>query len=94
MTVYIGANREYRDRLFKLIFGNPENKLWALMLYNAVNGAHYTDPDSVELYTIENVVYMSMKNDVSFLIGDTLNSMSSSRRSTRICQCASWYMRV
>ena len=73
MTVYIGANREYRDRLFKLIFGNPENKLWALMLYNAVNGAHYTDPDAVELYTIENVVYMSMKNDVSFLIGDTLN---------------------
>ena len=38
-----GANREYRDRLFKFIFGNPQNKEWTLSLYNAVNGSHYTD---------------------------------------------------
>lgn len=32
------ANREYRDRLFKFIFGNPQNREWTLSLYNAVNG--------------------------------------------------------
>ena len=73
MTELAGANREYRDRLFKFIFGNPQHKEWTLSLYNAVNGTNYTDANAVELDTIENVVYMGMKNDVSFLIGDTLN---------------------
>ncbi len=69
----IGANREYRDRLFKFIFGNPQNKEWTLSLYNAVNGSHYTDASAIKLNTIENAVYMSMKNDVSFLIDNTMN---------------------
>ena len=68
-----GANREYRDRLFKFIFGNPQNKEWTLSLYNAVNGSHYTDAGAIRLNTIENAVYMSMKNDVSFLIDNTMN---------------------
>ena len=38
-----GANREYRDRLFKFIFGNLQNKEWTLSLYNAINGSHYID---------------------------------------------------
>ena len=67
------VNREYRDRLFKFIFGNPERKSWTLSLYNAVNGSHYENPDEIEFNTIENVVYMSMRNDVSFLIGDAIN---------------------
>ena len=68
-----GANREYRDRLFKFIFGNPQNKEWTLSLYNAVNGSHYTDASAIKLNTIENAVYMSMKNDVSFLIDNTMS---------------------
>ena len=68
-----GTNREYRDRLFKFIFGNPQNKEWTLSLYNAVNGSHYTDAGAIKLNTIENAVYMSMKNDVSFLIDNTAN---------------------
>ena len=67
------VNREYKDRLFKFIFGNPEKKEWTLSLYNAMNGSHYTDPEDISLNTIENAVYMSMKNDVSFLIADTFN---------------------
>ena len=31
------AQRDYKDRLFKFIFGNPENKAWTLSLYNAIN---------------------------------------------------------
>ncbi|MBR5760278.1 MAG: hypothetical protein IKX88_16960, partial [Thermoguttaceae bacterium] len=68
-----GINQEYRDRLFKFIFGNPEHKEWTLNLYNAVNGSNYTDKDAIEINTIDDVVYMKMKNDVSFLIDNTLN---------------------
>ena len=66
-------NREYKDRLFKFIFGNPEKKEWTLSLYNAMNGSHYTDPEAITLNMIEDAVYMGMKNDVSFLIADTFN---------------------
>ena len=68
-----GINREYKDRLFKFIFGSPENKEWTLSLYNAINNSDYTDPREIEFNTIEDAVYMSMKNDVSFLVGNTVN---------------------
>lgn len=62
--------RQYKDRLFKAIFGRntQQSKEWRLELYNALNGTNYTDPDTLELNTIENVIYLTMKNDVSFLI--------------------------
>ena len=68
-----GTNREYKDRLFKFIFGNPDNKEWTLSLYNAVNGSDYTNTEDLRFNTIDNAVYMSMKNDVSFLIDNTIN---------------------
>ena len=55
------------------LFGNTANKEWILSLYNAINGSAYTNPDDIKLNTIDNVVYMGMKNDVSFLIGNTMN---------------------
>ena len=67
------VNREYKDRLFKFIFGNPDKKEWTLSLYNAMNGSSYTNPEDISLNMIEDAVYMSMKNDVSFLIADTFN---------------------
>lgn len=68
-----GINREFKDRLFKYIFGSEENKAWALSLYNAVNGTNYTDENSIELTTIDDALYMGMKNDVSFLFSGTMN---------------------
>ena len=73
MTNTTVINREYRDRLFKFIFGNSDKKEWTLSLYNAVNSSQYTDASAVELNTNESVVYVSMKNDVSFLIDNALN---------------------
>ena len=73
MSEKTGVNREYRDRLFKFIFGNPENKEWTLSLYNAVNGSNYTDANEIRFNTIEDVVYMGMRNDVSFLIANTVS---------------------
>ena len=68
-----GMNREYRDRLFKFIFGNPEHKEWTLSLYNALNGTNYSNPEEIEFTTLNDAVYMNMKNDVSFLISEAMN---------------------
>ena len=67
------VNNKYSDRLFKFIFGRFENREWTLSLYNAINGSNYTDPDEIEINTIESAVYLSMRNDVSFLIADVMN---------------------
>ena len=65
-----GTVNHYKDRLFISIFGkdNDQSKKWRLDLYNALRGTNYTDPNSLELNTIENVIYLTMRNDVSFLV--------------------------
>jgi len=70
MDISTVPQREYKDRLFKAIFGRntEESKRWRLELYNALNGSSYTDPDALEVNTIENVIYLTMRNDVSFLV--------------------------
>ena len=55
----------YMDTLFRLIFKDKEE---LLPLYNAVHGTHYTNPDDLEIVTLENAIYMNMKNDLAFLI--------------------------
>ena len=67
------TNREFKDRLFKFIFGNEKRKEYTLALYNALNHTSYDDPDVLELTTIEDVIYLGMKNDVSFLIDGWIN---------------------
>ena len=67
------VNHEYKDRLFTFIFGREENREWTLSLYNAVNGSHYTDASAIEITTINEVIYMGMHNDVSFLVGNEMN---------------------
>ena len=39
-----------------------------LELYNAVNGTRYTDPELLTVNTLENAIYVGIKNDLSFLI--------------------------
>ena len=69
----MAGNREYRDRLFNFIFGAEENKVWTLSLYNAVNDSNYTDASLIQITTIREVIYLGMRNDVSFLISDEMN---------------------
>lgn len=66
-------NTHYKDRLFSFIFGRPERKDWTLSLYNAVNGSSYTNPMDIEIMTIDDVLYMGMKNDMAFLLTDIAN---------------------
>ena len=64
------TNREYKDRLFKFIFKDKEK---LLSLYNALNSSHYTNPDDIEITTLEDVIYCKMKDDISFIIDDRLS---------------------
>lgn len=64
------ANRKYKDELFRFIFHDKRD---LLSLYNAVNGTDYKNPDDLEINTLENVIYLKMKNDLSFLIGASMN---------------------
>ena len=67
---YPAANRNYKDRLFRFVFKNKKD---LLDLYNAINGTDYDNPEELEVNTLENVLYLSMKNDLSFLIDAELN---------------------
>lgn len=66
----VRINRKHKDSSFRYIFHQKEN---ALMLYNAINESNYQNPDELVIYTMENFVYIGMKNDLSFLIQDDLN---------------------
>ena len=44
-----------------------------LDLYNAINGTTHQDPEELEITTLEDVIFMSMKNDKSFIISSTMN---------------------
>ena len=69
----MAVNDEYKDRVFKYLFGNPANREWTLALYNAVNGSSYENAEEIEYNTIEDAVYIGMRNDVSFIIVNELH---------------------
>ena len=60
---------DYKDRLFRMIF-NDKEKL--LELYNAMNRSDYTDASELQVVTLENAIYLSMKNDVAYVLHDEL----------------------
>lgn len=66
----VKVRRDHKDTLFRMIFSTREN---LLSLYNAVNRSHYTDAEELEIVTLENAVYMNMKNDQAFLLDMQLN---------------------
>ena len=61
--------RAYKDRIFRMIF---KEKRALLALYNAMNDTAYQDPEELVITTLENAIYLGMKNDVSFMICDRL----------------------
>ena len=64
-NVSLPVNLIYKDRLYKMIF-NDKSEL--LKLYNAINGTHYDDPAMLTITTLDNAIYMTMENDLSFII--------------------------
>lgn len=63
-------NRNHKDALFRFIFKNPKD---LLSLYNALNGTDYTDVSDLTVTTLEDIVYMSYKNDISFILGSEMS---------------------
>ena len=63
------ANRMYKDTVFRMLFSDRKN---LLSLYNAISGSHYDDPDKLEIVTLENAIYMGMKNDLAFIVDTDL----------------------
>lgn len=59
------AKRMYKDTIFRMLYHDKEN---LLSLYNAVNGREYTDPEKLQVVTLENAIYMGMKNDLAFIM--------------------------
>ena len=64
-NVSLPVNRIYKDRLYKMIFNNKSE---LLKLYNVINGTHYNDPAMLTITTLDNAIYMTMENDLSFII--------------------------
>lgn len=62
---YTAVQRRYKDTVFRMLF---KEKRRLLELYNAVNKSCYTDPEELEIVTLENAIYMEMKNDLAFVI--------------------------
>lgn len=63
-------NWKHKDSLFKIAFREKEK---LLELYNAINNSDYDNPAELTVYTLEDVIFMGIKNDISFLVGEVLN---------------------
>ena len=64
------VKRDYKSRMFTMIF---RDKKELLQLYNAVGQRNYKDPELLTINTLENAIYMSMQNDLSFIIDSRLS---------------------
>ena len=69
-TKHVFVQKKYRDALFRKIF---HQKDVLLELYNALSGNHYTDVSELIINTIDDVIYLGYKNDISFIVRGTLN---------------------
>ena len=65
----LSTNRNYKDTIFRMLFSDRKN---LLSLYNAIRGSHHDDPEKLEIVTLENAIYMGMKNDLAFIIDTNL----------------------
>ena len=66
----VTANREYKDTVFRMLFSEKKE---LLSLYNAVNNTSYDNPDELQITTLKNAIYMTVKNDISCVIDMRLN---------------------
>ena len=64
------AVRNHKDTIFRMLF---RDKKRLLELYNALNGTEHSDEGELEVFTLENAIYMNMKNDVSLLFDGELH---------------------
>lgn len=61
---YVKGKRAYKDTVFRMLFRERKE---LLELYNAMNGSDYSNPEDLQIVTLENAVYMNVKNDLAFI---------------------------
>ena len=57
--------RNYKDSVFRLVFGEPEKMI---ELYNAIFDTDYPPDTEIDINTIEEVFHKTQKNDISFTL--------------------------
>ena len=67
------VNNKFKDGVFCRLFGSAEYKENLLSLFNALNGTDYTDPDDLEINTIDDAIFMGIKNDASCILDMQMN---------------------
>lgn len=66
----MSGNREYKSDVFSMLL---EDKTNALQLYNTLNKSNYTDPEIVEIRTLDKGVSLSVRNDAAFVLDANLS---------------------
>ncbi|MCI9355843.1 MAG: hypothetical protein HFE58_13870, partial [Firmicutes bacterium] len=61
----MNTNKKYKDSVFTRYFSD-EQKL--RLLYNALEGTNYGEETKVNIITLEDVLFMNLKNDICFTI--------------------------
>lgn len=70
MAEQLKVVRRFKDTVFTMVY---RDKGELLKLYNALNDTDYDNSDELEVCTLENAIFMNVKNDVSFLLNSVLN---------------------
>lgn len=81
------SNCLYKSRLFELRF---RDKKELLQLYNAMNGTNYDDPELLQINTLENAIYLSMHNDIPFIIDSRLALYEYQSTCPQVCNLLQW----
>jgi len=63
----MGANRNFKDTVFTRLFSEDAA---LLELYNALSGGNYGANTAIKISTLEDVLFMDLLNDISFVIDD------------------------
>jgi len=69
MNIDTKANREYKDSVFTLLFGEKDK---IIELYNAIFETNYGLDTDIKITTLQNILFMGKLNDISFVIDGKL----------------------
>ena len=64
------GNREFKSDVFSMLM---EDKANALSVYNVLNGTNITNPDELEICTLDKGVSLTVRNDAAFVVDAALS---------------------
>jgi hypothetical protein len=65
----MSVKREYKNNIFNTLFNDAEK---LLSLYNAVTGSNLPLDTSIKIATLDDVLFISWRNDVAFVLNDRI----------------------